>query len=238
MGRILEKIFFALVAIVFVTFMVRHGDIDFSVVDFTIGKAKEIAETDEAQQLGKEIKDITFDVMSDISEQTRGLITKYHNENEKAEATLLEVTDGDTLKVNLEGSDIYVRLIGIDTPESVNPDEEKNNTYGALASAHTKQLLSGVEKVYLEFDQGATDKYGRVLAYVWLDKSSILSGKNNIESSMLNGIILKDGYAMDVVYEPNTKYASKFASIRNDAQNAKAGLWSDEGFVALWENRN
>ncbi len=235
MGRVIEKIFFILVAIVFVTFLVRHGAIDFSALDFTIGKAKEIASSDEAQQIGAEVKDITFDVLSDITAQTKGLINKYHAENKKAEATLLDVTDGDTLKVLLEGEEVYVRLIGIDTPESVNPDESKNNVYGALASSHTKQLLDGVNKVYLEFDTSATDQYGRVLAYVWLN-DTLLNGRMNIESSMLNGIILKDGYAKDVVYEPNTKYATQFAAIRNDAKNAKAGLWGDEGFVELAES--
>ena len=235
MGRIIEKILCIGAAIVFVTFLVRHGAIDFSALDFTIGKAKEIAETEEVQQAGKEIKDISLDVLSEITAQTKALITKYRSENKTAEATLLEVTDGDTIKVNLDGEEVYVRLIGIDTPESVNPDEEKNNVYGTLASLHTKQLLDGVNKVYLEFDQGATDKYGRVLAYVWLN-NTILQGKLNIESSMLNGIILKDGYAVDVVYEPNSKYASQFAAIRNDAKNAKAGLWSDENFVALVDN--
>ena len=120
------------------------------------------------------------------------------------EANYIRAKDGDTLVVNDGEGDLTVRLIGIDTPESVHPDESKNTEAGKDASEHTKEILKDTKTVYLEFDQEKNDKYGRVLAYVWLSNDT--SNINN----MLNKRLINEGYAVPLEIPPNTKYADAF----------------------------
>lgn len=141
---------------------------------------------------------------------------------------LVHIADGDTVTVVAgDGLEYRVRLIGIDTPESVNTDEAKNNEYGLMASEHTKNILDGTKELYLEYDKEDIDKYGRLLAYVWLSKDQ--SSINN----MLNARILSDGYAIDMGYEPNDKYAKEFKAIRNEADKNCRGLWAYDEYRAL-----
>lgn len=148
--------------------------------------------------------------------------------------TLEKVVDGDTIVVNINGSSEKVRFIGIDTPESVHADESKNNIYGQMASDYTKELLSGVTTLYLTYDEEKTDQYDRTLAYVWLSEPDTVEEKE-IENQMLNAVLVKNGYAYNKVYMPNTKYANLFESLRKDAQDASTGLWQYPEFAALWE---
>lgn len=122
------------------------------------------------------------------------------------------VVDGDTVSVKLNGDEAYIRLIGINTPESVHLDESRNTEEGREASAYTKELLSGYSSLYLEFDKGEYDDYGRILAYVWLDADT--SDFNN----MLNVRLLRDGVAELMTIEPNTRYAAVFASFVDDGK--------------------
>lgn len=136
------------------------------------------------------------------------------------EVQLVQVIDGDTIRIiGSDNLEYKVRLIGIDTPESVHSDASKNNEFGTMASEHTKEMLKNVDTLYLEYDVLPTDKYNRVLAYVWFS-----SDASNI-SNMLNARILSDGYAMDKVYEPNHKYAKQFEAIRTRAMETNTGLW-------------
>lgn len=122
--------------------------------------------------------------------------------------TVLRVVDGDTFVVNYNGVEEYVRLIGVDTPESVHPDSEKNTEAGILASDYTKARLEG-KQVELEFDVQQRDMYGRLLAYVYVD------------GVMYNKTLLEDGVANLATYPPNVKYVDDFTAIvtaRNAAQ--------------------
>lgn len=114
------------------------------------------------------------------------------------EVELLRVVDGDTLLVNYNNEETYVRLIGIDAPESVNPDESKNTPAGVEASNYLKNLLNGIDNVYLEFDVERTDNYGRTLAYVWI--------YSNDELVLLNKVLVAEGYAEIFFVYPNIKY--------------------------------
>ena len=149
-------------------------------------------------------------------------------------ASLEKVVDGDTLLVKKDGEEIYVRFIGIDTPESVNPDEKKNSVYGGMASTYAKELLSGVRKVYLQYDIENTDKYGRTLAYVWLNDDVDVSSVQDISNYMMNAILISDGYAIDRVYAPNIRYSDVFEELREKAEQSKTGLWQSEDFSKLW----
>ena len=124
-------------------------------------------------------------------------------------------SDGDTIVVDIEGEKTYVRLIGIDCPESVNPDETKNTPQGKLASDHTRELVRG-KSCYLEFDAVTKDDYGRLLAYVYLEDGTFLNEK-----------ILKDGYAELLTIPPNVRYSDVFRLAYRQARENKAGLFAD-----------
>ena len=115
---------------------------------------------------------------------------------------VVRVIDGDTIVVNYNGNEEKVRMIGVDTPESVHPDSSKNTEAGVSASEYTKKHLEG-KQVELEFDVQQRDQYGRLLAYVWVD------GK------MYNKTLLEDGIANLATYPPNVKYVDEFTAIVN-----------------------
>lgn len=125
---------------------------------------------------------------------------------------VIRVVDGDTFVIEYEGKQEKVRLIGIDTPESVHPDKEKNTEFGNEVSNYSKKMLVGKE-VLLEFDVEKRDKYGRLLAYVYLD------------GQMYNKILLEKGYAKIATYPPNVKYVEDFTKLQKEARENKQGLW-------------
>lgn len=127
---------------------------------------------------------------------------------------VVKVVDGDTIKLDIDGETTTVRLIGIDTPESVHPDQAKNVPEGKLASNHTKELL-GKNDVFIEYGEEPYDKYGRVLAYVYIN-----------DDTMVNAEILNDGYAQVMTIKPNNKYEEYFKQLEQDARNNDRGLWS------------
>lgn len=141
---------------------------------------------------------------------------KYQDEKTVVEAVeLVRVVDGDTLIVNTPSEEnVRVRLIGVDTPESVNPDETKNTPEGKIASDFTKSFLKAGETYYLEYDKDREDDYGRTLAYLWLtDCSDAAITEQYIKENMFNAILLDKGFAKTMRIEPNTKYANDFEKI-------------------------
>jgi len=110
---------------------------------------------------------------------------------------VLRVVNGDTFIAEINGIEERVRLIGIDTPETIFPNSSKNNTKGELASAYIKDLLEGKE-VFLESDIQERDKYNRILAYAYLD------------GIMVNRYLLQKGYATLSTNPPNIKYLNSF----------------------------
>lgn len=128
------------------------------------------------------------------------------------ESTLVRVVDGDTLVVNISGEDKKVRLIGINTPESVAPENyrNENTTEGIAASDYVKHMLSDVKTVYLQKDKSETDRYGRLLRYVWLEKPKDAHSMEEVAEKMLNGILVLEKIAEPVEYAPDTAYAEMF----------------------------
>jgi len=125
---------------------------------------------------------------------------------------VLEIVDGDTIKVNEIGT---LRLIGIDTPETKDP-RKVVQCFGKEASNNAKNLLSG-QKVYLEFDKSKPilDKYQRTLAYVFREDGYFY----NLET-------VKDGFAHSYREYPHPKL-DEFNSAENSARNDKKGFWAD-----------
>ncbi|UXF00579.1 nuclease [Fervidobacterium riparium] len=143
-------------------------------------------------------------------------------QGEFKKATVLEVIDGDTIKVSIAGEEYKVRLIGVNTPETKHP-VKKVEYYGPEAKAFTKKFLTG-RTVYLEFDVGEKDRYGRLLAYVWLEKPKDRTNEE-IRKKMFNAILLLEGYAQVMTVQPNVKYVDYFIEYQREARENNKGLW-------------
>ena len=127
-----------------------------------------------------------------------------------------KVVDGDTFYIKKDGKDIKVRLIGVDTPESVAPSAsgKENTKEGERAAEYLKELIDQ-KNVYLEYDLDNYDQYGRLLAYVY--KSD--------QKTMVQRVLLSEGYAKVVTYQPNVKYAEEFVELQREARSSGKGFW-------------
>lgn len=130
------------------------------------------------------------------------------------------VVDGDTIIVTIEGIDEKVRLIGIDTPESVGQYSKNPEPFGKEASKYTEDMLLD-EVVYLTKDVSETDRYDRLLRYVWIEEPH----KTDIETSMFNAMLLINGYAETMSIKPDTAYETLFKQFQDQAQQEKKGMW-------------
>lgn len=134
-------------------------------------------------------------------------------------AHLERVVDGDTIVVDIDGFDYKVRLIGVNTPESVASVEylektgKENTQEGKDASSFTKNLLADTDIVYLQCDTADTDKYDRLLRYVWLEIPEDEMNIDEIETKMLNALLVEEGWADVETYKPNTKYEKQLKTI-------------------------
>ena len=126
-----------------------------------------------------------------------------------------KITDGDTFYVTTSSSEKYkIRLIGIDAPETRNVGVKVCKEYfGTEAKIFVTQLLRN-KKVKLTFDVQKTDRYGRVLAYVYLE--------NGI---FLNQYLVEKGYAVVSTFPPNVKFVEKFTQAERNARKLKLGMW-------------
>src|SRR5690348_10982793 len=132
-----------------------------------------------------------------------------------ADGTVVRAVDGDTIIVEGGGGRIEdVRLLGIDTPETVDP-RRPVGCYGPEASAFTKHLVAG-RRVTLRYDRELHDRYGRFLAYVWL------AGPRPL---FVNAELVRRGYARSYPFPPNTAHAALFAALERSAAVAGKGLW-------------
>lgn len=129
-------------------------------------------------------------------------------------AEVLWVSDGDTIYVRLaDGSEEYARAIGVDTPEAVSPDGERNTPEGRAASDFTKALLPKGTMVWLQKDTRDRDKYGRLLRYIWIELPADPRNVDEVREKMLNGVLLAAGKAVAKRYPPDTAYAEIFEAI-------------------------
>lgn len=127
---------------------------------------------------------------------------------------VIRVVDGDTVHVRYKGRDTTIRIIGIDTPETVSPSVP-DECGGQAASAMAHRLLDG-KKVRLEFDagQGRQDKYGRTLAYVFLPRA----GDYGLT-------MIRKGLATEYTYATAYRYQAKYRSAKATAEAQKVGTW-------------
>ena len=133
-------------------------------------------------------------------------------------ATVVEVVDGDTVVVDLAGRQETLRLIGIDTPETVDPDQPPE-CWGAEASAHTKALLPAGTAVRLTRDVEARDRYYRLLVYVARTEDGLF----------VNLDLVAGGWADDYPFPPNVAHQREFALAVSQARAEGLGLWGTCG---------
>lgn len=131
----------------------------------------------------------------------------------QTEARVTEVVDGDTIKVNVDGQAYTLRYIGIDTPETVHPDKPVE-WMGPEASAANRRLVEG-QTVYLEKDVSDTDRYGRLLRYVYL-----------ADGLFVNAELVRLGYAHASTYPPDVKHQDLLLEMQREAREAGRGLWA------------
>lgn len=123
---------------------------------------------------------------------------------------VVRIVDGDTIE--LEGGQ-KVRYIGVDTPESVST-KQSVECFGKEASAKNKELVVG-KKVRLEKDVSETDRYGRLLRYVYLE-----------DNTFVNDYMVRQGYAYAYTYPPDVKHSKQFVDAQKEAKENGRGLWS------------
>ena len=128
-----------------------------------------------------------------------------------AMARVVRVIDGDTIEARFGGRDEDVRLIGVDTPETVKPDTPVQ-CFGERASHFTKRRLTG-RRVRLVFGVERRDIYGRLLAYVYLGPR------------LFNASLARRGLARPLTIPPNDRFAPRFERLAVAAARAGRGLW-------------
>ena len=127
------------------------------------------------------------------------------------EGTVVRIVDGDTIHVRLSDRTEKVRYIGVNTPEVHHP--RKGEEPGGREAAQVNRDLVDGKRVRLELDVQARDRYGRLLAYVWLG------------DTMINAELVRLGYAQVMTVPPNVRYQSLFLKLQRDAREAARGLW-------------
>lgn len=142
----------------------------------------------------------------------------FSNTENNQMANVIRTIDGDTIEVKFQNGDIEkVRFILIDTPETNHP-RLGEQPFGMEAASFTDVHLTDKE-VKLEFDISERDKYGRLLAYVWLD------GVN------FNKMLVERGLARVAIFPPDIKYIDEFEEAQNMARANEIGIWSIENYV-------
>lgn len=185
-----------------------------SVKDSSSEKTQEETNKEEPQSTQSKTTASNQDTTKKDSSSSSNKVSNYPT----FETTVTRVVDGDTFHATINNKDEKIRLILVDTPETVKRNVQIQR-YGPEASAYTKSVLKPGTKVTLELDVQERDPYGRILAYVY------------INGKMLNETLLEKGLARVAVFPPNTRYVDEFREIQDKAKQQKLGVWSIDGYV-------
>jgi micrococcal nuclease len=127
------------------------------------------------------------------------------------DGVVIRVVDGDTVHVRIGERVERVRYIGVNTPEVHHP--RKGEEPGGREAARVNEALVAHRRVRLELDVQSHDRYGRLLAYVW------------VGDVMINAELVRQGYAQVMTVPPNVRYVDLFRKLQHDAREAGRGLW-------------
>lgn len=141
--------------------------------------------------------------------------TTTSDNRELKQITVSRVVDGDTFVYAENGTEIRARLIGIDTPESVAPEESgKTNTEeGKIASEYSRTRIEG-KTCFIEYDVSIYDTYNRELVYLYLEDGTLFQDE-----------LLSMGYAQVMTIPPNVKYSDHFVELEREAVENGIGFW-------------
>ena len=128
-------------------------------------------------------------------------------------AELISAHDGDTLRVREHGREIKIRLLGLDAPEIDQAPWGTRSLQALCDGLGSKNCAKGT-KLSFEYDAQRKDKYKRDLAYVY-----------NSRGEMINEYLLKSGYAVVLILEPNTRYSTRLKDAEAYARKAKLAIW-------------
>jgi micrococcal nuclease len=144
-------------------------------------------------------------------------VSKQQKSDQSPLYSVVSVVDGDTVKLSIDGTTKTIRLIGLDTPETVDP-RKPVQCFGKEASNKAKELLTG-RSVRIEVDasQGTLDKYGRMLGYIFRD-----------DGLFYNKYMIEQGFAHEYTYNLPYKYQSEFKAAEKSARENQKGLWSPD----------
>ncbi|ADI15499.1 thermonuclease family protein [Truepera radiovictrix] len=160
-------------------------------------------------------------------------------------AEVVRVSDGDTVRISLDGQEENVRLIGVDTPEKhrgakLTRDAESSplsadeiQALGEQASAFTERLLAGGE-VYVQPGTRERDRYGRLLAYLYVRDPEGAWEVGGERFTQVNLELVRAGWADPLTIPPNVEFADEYVAAAREARAAGRGMWA-QGWVALAE---
>ena len=163
----------------------------------------------------EEIMDSLFEDQKQIT-KTQSASVADETVGERVLYPVVRVIDGDTIVIEKDGVNETVRLIGIDTPETVHPSKPVQ-CFGKEASDQTRAWLQG-ENVYIEIDsqEGTRDKYGRMLGYVL-----------RADGYFINLELIRQGFAYEYTYNLPYQYQAEFIEAEKEAKEGERGLWAD-----------
>lgn len=151
------------------------------------------------------------------------VVVEERNSEEFVKAEVTKIVDGDTVYIKIgEGKEEKLRLIGLDAPEIAHEDKKAEH-YGVEATDFTDEMLLG-ETVYLEMDVSETDRFDRLLRYIWFEVPSHRT-EDEIREKLFNAILIGEGYAREKAYPPDVKYYYYLNKIGKEAKQQKKGLW-------------
>ena len=126
---------------------------------------------------------------------------------------VIDVVDGDTVRVRMGDRTETVRYLGVDTPETVKPGTPVQ-CFGKQAGEYNRRLVEG-RKVRLRYSVERRDRYGRLLAYVYVDGSR----------RSVNADLIARGYGEELVIPPNVEHAERYRRLEQQARDRRLGLW-------------
>lgn len=137
--------------------------------------------------------------------------------DEKIEVKFSKCVDGDTIKIEQDGEIKTVRMLAVDTPESVHPTKEVEY-YGKEASEFTCQTFTNAKKIEIEYDSNSDkeDRYGRILVWLFVD------------DNLFQDMLVKQGYAEVAYLYGDYKYTSLLKDHQSIAEASKIGIWNEE----------
>jgi len=137
---------------------------------------------------------------------------------------VISVVDGDTMHIQINSRNVKVRLVGVNAPEDTNQHEP----YGPEATAYARQILPVGKRIWVEVAKESHDRYGRLLAYLWLEEppdGSATLDPNVLARKMVSARILEQGWGKVLIIKPNIKYRSQYEALQRQAKRDARGIW-------------